>query len=310
MPEILHKQADLLISGKQHNEKKRLRVLLTGANGQLGNELTERLSGSDGVEVVSTDREDLDITDSAAVCRFLGAGDFDYVVNCAAYTAVDKAENDVELCRRINVDGVVNIVKAIENNKTRLIHISTDFVFDGASCIAYVEEDETHPLNVYGATKREGERAVLSSASDFMIIRTGWLYSSYGHNFVKTILRNALAGKALRVVNDQRGTPTYAYDLAEVIAEIISADRWQKGLYHYSNEGDTTWYDFACEIVRQRVPGAKIEPCSSEEYAGQAERPRFSVLDKTKIRDRLGISIRSWRESLTSCLKKIDINKL
>lgn len=268
----------------------------------MGSELTEALRGLD---VTSAPRSVLDITDGQAVADFIGTGRFTHVVNSAAYTAVDRAESDAETCRRVNVDGVENIVRAIGNTATKLIHISTDYVFDGKGDAPYAETDAPRPLSVYGLSKLESEKVISEHDVPAVVIRTGWLYSSYGRNFVKTILKMGAEGKRLRVVADQTGTPTCAADLAQAIRSIILAPEWIPGVYHYGGEGRTTWFGFARTILELAGITAEIEPCSTAGYGAAAERPAFSVLDKSKIKRIYGIDIPYWKDSLRSCLEKI-----
>lgn len=282
-------------------------ILVTGAHGQLGWELSKILNPD---EAVFVDRDELDITNAEAVNKYLSKTKFTHIVNCAAYTAVDKAESDEEVCRKVNAEGVKNIVEAIKGYKTRLIHISTDFVFDGKKDEPYTEEDEVNALSVYGRTKAEGEEFILRDRSDAIIIRTGWLYSAHGNNFVKTMLRLASGGKRLKVINDQQGTPTWAADLASAIKTIIYSDEWRQGIYHFSNMGQTSWYGLAEEIFKNKYPEAHLEPCTTEEYATAAKRPAYSVLDKSKIVKIYNIQIPIWQDSLKNCLANIDLSHL
>ena len=277
-------------------------ILVTGAYGQLGWELSKIL---DRATAVFVDRDVLDITDGSAVKEFLQGHRFSHVVNCAAYTAVDKAESESEACRQINVGGLKNIIEAISQTDTRLINISTDFVFDGLKDQPYTEEDAVCPLSVYGKTKAEGERIVLSECPEAIVLRTGWLYSVHGHNFVKTILNRALDGQPLKVVDDQMGTPTWAADLAGVIKKILEAPHWVPGLYNYSNAGMTSWYEFARAIVETAGIKAEISPCATGEYPATAKRPAFSELDKSKIIKTYAIDIPQWRDSLIKALSNI-----
>lgn len=272
--------------------------LIVGANGQLGNEL--RLLLKD--RAVYADREELDITDREAVKRFFADHKFDAIVNCAAYTAVDKAESDVQTARKINVDGPFNLART----GVPMIHISTDYVFDGKGYRPYKETDETNPQSVYGQTKRESEKAVLDNASGAFIIRTAWLYSSFGNNFVKTMRRLGAEKERLSVVFDQTGTPTYAADLAGVIVRALDdLAPGKKEIYHFSNEGVCSWYDFAVEIMRLSGLSCRVAPIESKDYPTPAKRPFYSVLNKEKIKRELGVEIRHWTEALKDCMEKL-----
>ncbi len=273
--------------------------LVTGSNGQLGNAL-RRLLGSRAVYV---DRDELDITDAAAVNAFTGNGKFEAIINCAAYTAVDKAESEEALAAKINVDGPANLAAT----GIPLIHISTDYVFDGTSCRPYTEADRANPQSAYGRTKLAGERAVLEKASAAVIIRTAWLYSEDGNNFVKTMRRLGAEKPELRVVFDQIGTPTYAADLAAAIVEVLPRlYPGVKEVYHFSNEGVCSWYDFACEIMELSGLRCKVVPIESEDYPSPAARPLYSVLNKAKIKRDFGLTINHWKESLHKCLQNLS----
>ncbi|MDR1024779.1 MAG: dTDP-4-dehydrorhamnose reductase [Treponema sp.] len=289
---------------------------LIGNRGMLGTELS-RLFEKEGVSFTGTDRE-VDITDPAALAAFAereaAAGrSIGWIVNCAAYTAVDRAEDDGETCRRINAGGAANIAAAARNTGARLIHFSTDYVFDGRGIRnaaggdprPYREDDLTNPIGVYGLTKRDGENAVLENNPRSCIIRTAWLYGRYGGNFVAAMLRLMNERDEVKVVNDQRGSPTWARDLAGLVLEIIGRDRppaW--GVYHYTNEGNITWYDFARQIYDAGrglglITGdCAVRPCTSAEYPARVTRPAYSVLDKTKIKAALGIDVPAWDTSL------------
>lgn len=284
------------------------RILVTGADGQLGRELADIFQPD---EAVFANRSKLDITDADAVNAFISHGGFTHIVNCAAYTAVDSAEDHPEECHKVNVAGVANIVNAIKEKDIQLIHISTDFVFDGKKVAPYTETDSTMPLSVYGLTKLDSEKIVTENRPDAVILRTGWLYSSYGHNFVKTILRNARDGKTLKVVDDQTGTPTYAADLARIIATIVRQRAFPGGIYHYSSDGQTNWFEFAVTILASAFPDFhNISPVTSGTFGAKAQRPTYSVLDKSKITGVLKTDIPHWQTALAQCLAKIDINTL
>lgn len=273
--------------------------LVVGANGQLGNCIRLFLKDS----AVYTDKDELDITDENAVKEFVKNNNFKCIINCSAYTAVDKAENDIELATKINVDGVRNLAKT----NISLIHISTDYVFDGKNNIPYVETDTTNPMSVYGKTKLEGEKEVLKYSKSAIIIRTAWLYSQFGNNFLKTMLRLGKERESLNVVFDQVGTPTYAIDLAEVIYKILQSGKYKniKEIYHFSNEGVCSWYDFAVEIMKEANLSCEVKPIESKGYPTLAVRPSFSVLNKSKIKKDFGVEIEHWRMAMVKCLKKL-----
>ena len=250
------------------------------------------------------DRDELDITDAPAVRACLDAGGFTHIINCAAYTAVDRAEEEKSLCTAVNVDAVRTLAAWAADNGARILHISTDYVFDGHSHRAYRESDKPAPASHYGATKRKSETALLGLCPDAIIVRTAWLYSPHGHNFVKAILAKCKPGATIRVVDDQIGTPTFAGDLADMIARMVLAPQWLPGTYHYANEGVASWYDFAVAIAQLSGHGAdvKVMPIPSSDYPTPAERPEFSVLDKTKIKATYQVEIPYWRTSLEKCL--------
>jgi len=292
---------------------------LIGCKGMLGTELSLLLEKS-GFYFVGTDRE-IDITDAEALRRFAKRQPIDWIINCAAYTAVDKAEDDAENCRRLNTLGAGNIAACAKSIGAKFVHISTDYVFDGKGIIAegsdslrpYREDDATNPIGVYGLTKRDGELAVLENNPHSYIIRTAWLYGRHGNNFVHTMLRLMNERDEVKVVDDQRGSPTWAFDLASAVVALIKAVDSGKdvpsGIYHYTNEGNITWFDFAKEIYRQgREQGritkdCAVKPCTSAEYPAKVKRPAYSVLDKGKINAELGIEVPGWEKSLTEFLK-------
>ena len=273
-------------------------LLIVGHKGQLGTELCHRLP-----EAVCVDQDELDIRDAAAVRAFVDKNRIKTIINCAAYTAVDKAEDDPELVAAVNCEGPRNLAAT----GAQLIHISTDYVFDGSHCHPYLETDETHPLSVYGQTKRAGEKAVLETAETAVIIRTAWLYSPYGSNFVKTMRRLGAEKDHLGVVADQIGTPTYAADLADAIVRILPQLSPQvSGIYHYTNEGVCSWYDLAVETMKAcRLP-CQVEPIRTEDYPTRAIRPAYSVLSKTKIRQVFGVKTPHWREALLRCCREME----
>jgi dTDP-4-dehydrorhamnose reductase len=286
---------------------KRMNIAVFGAYGQLGQSIRNIAPDYPHTNFIFTDIDTLDISDYDAVADFVFKNHPDVLINCAAYTAVDKAEQEKELAMRLNALAVDNLAKIAKKNAIFMIHISTDYVFDGKGYKPYLEEDKTCPLSVYGLTKRTGEKAILSSGCRAAIIRTSWLYSEYGVNFVKTMLRLAKDQKQLNVVSDQTGTPTYAHDLATTIMQIISQNEkiQQAEIYHYSNEGIASWYDFAVEIMSLGKLTCGIIPISTEQYPRPAIRPYYSVLDKQKIKSHFKITIPYWRDSLEVCLKNI-----
>ncbi|MBR4126157.1 MAG: dTDP-4-dehydrorhamnose reductase [Alphaproteobacteria bacterium] len=270
-------------------------LLITGCNGQLGTELRTLLPQALAVDVTG-----LDITDRAAVRTFVKENDIDTIINCAAYTAVDKAEDEPEKCRKINVDGVKNLALT----GVKIVHISTDYVFDGTGSRPYVETDQANPVSVYGQSKLDAEKAVLENAETALIVRTAWLYSPYGANFVKTMRRLGAEKEEISVVFDQIGTPTYAADLAKAIVDLLPQMKdGAKEIYHYSNEGVCSWYDFSREIMKLSGLECRVNPIETAQYPTKAKRPFYSVLNKSKIKS-LGIEISHWQESLEKCLKK------
>lgn len=290
-------------------------ILVTGANGQLGSEF-RKLSEKSGHEFIFTDIDELDLTDHHEIERFFESKDISYCINCAAYTAVDKAESEIENAIAINVTAVRNLAEVCSSNQTVFIHISTDFVFDGTNCQPYVESDKAKPINVYGQSKYEGEHQALKENARTIIIRTSWLYSSFGNNFVKTMMKVGVKNDTLNVIFDQTGTPTYALDLAEAILIIIEEiqnkiiDKSEYfGIFHYSNEGIASWYDFAIEIFRISGINCMVNPILTKDYPTPSKRPHFSVLDKSKIKSRYGLTIPYWKDSLSGCIKEIEQDK-
>lgn len=281
-------------------------ILVTGASGQLGNEIRVLSKNYSGYEFIFTDIENLDITNESEVNEFVNKSGPDWIINCAAYNFVDKAETEEEKAFMINSHSVGNLARAIKNTDRRLIHVSTDYVFDGDANTPYNENSKTNPISAYARSKRAGEENALTHHAS-MIIRTSWLYSSFGNNFVKTILKNAAEKEFLKVVFDQVGTPTYAADLAAAIMTIVAGViRNQKafipGIYHYSNEGVCSWYDFACEIVSMSGSGCRVIPILSGEFPSKVKRPSYSVLDKSKIKENYGLEIPYWKDSLEKCI--------
>ena len=273
-------------------------VLVTGANGQLGNSIKRISTNFKDLKFVFTDVADLDITSSEEVNTFFESNALDYCINCAAYTAVDKAEEEVDKAFLINATAVKNLAEACQTTGAVLIHISTDFVFDGTKRTPYTEEDTPNPLSVYGKSKLKGEEYVQEICDRHFIVRTSWLYSEYGNNFVKTMLRLAETRKQISVVNDQIGSPTYAGDLAEFILKVISSESTAYGLYHYSNSGAISWYDFAVEILKHNNKVVRVAPVSTSAYPTAAKRPLYSVLDKNKILKTFNYSINFWNKAM------------
>ena len=285
-------------------------VLVTGGDGQLGCALRALIGKMNlPFRFYFTDAGELDITDRSQIESFVVGQQIRYILNCAAYTAVDKAEEEREKAFAINAAGVENIALVAKQYGVKVIHLSTDFVFDGASTIPYDEESEPHPLSVYGETKLKGEQLLQAAGGEWLILRTSWLYSEYGSNFVKTMLRLMRERELLTVVDDQRGSPTYATDLAEMMIHILQqseANGWTNGLFHFSNRGQTSWYGFADAIRRVAgIENCKLVPVTTAEYPTAARRPAYSVMDLTKISDSFRVEIPTWEEALQRCLQKI-----
>lgn len=281
-----------------------MKVLVTGAQGQLGRELRNVLEARCPGHTLYADVAELDITDAKQATAYIGANDITHIVNCAAYTNVDRCEDD-PLAYKVNVEGVRNLAQAARHHNARLIHISSDYVFDGAGTVPYTETDIPRPLNAYGRQKLLSEQAVAELRPDGIVIRTQWLYSPWGHNFVKTILERLQQGQPLRVVNDQIGCPTCAADLAAAIADILLGTRWLPGIYHYSNHGQCSWYQLACAIAEGAGLEGPITPVSTHQYATVAQRPAYSALSKRRIIDTYGVAVPSWRDSLAQMIKSI-----
>lgn len=285
-------------------------ILITGANGQLGSELKEVSRSYYGYDFLFTDLDTIDISDPDRTSKYIAEYNPDWIINCAAYNLVDKAESEPETAMKINAHSVTNLVNAIKGTNARFIHISTDYVFSGQACEPYTETDETGPQGAYGRSKLAGEKAALMHPGT-MVIRTSWLYSQFGSNFVKTILSKGREKGLLKVVFDQTGSPTYARDLAEAIMTIVSGVIRNKfaftaGLYHYSDEGVCSWYDFATEVIREAKIDCRIIPVRSSEFLSVAKRPFYSVLDKTKIKENYELEIPHWRTSLGKCLELLN----
>lgn len=285
-----------------------MNILVTGANGQLGNEIRIVSRGSKD-QYIFTDVAELDITDAAAVEKMVTDNKVEVIINCAAYTNVDKAEDDFDLAELLNATAVKNLATAIKQNDGTLIHISTDYVFGGTKNNTPCGEDEpANPTGVYGVTKLHGEQAIETVGCKHLIIRTAWLYSEFGKNFVKTMLNLTATKPSLNVVFDQVGSPTYAYDLAQAIFTIVENRKYEgkDGIYHYSNEGVCSWYDFTKMIAEYAGhPVCDIQPCHSNEFPSKVVRPSYSVLDKTKIKNTFGILIPYWTDSLKRCLAEL-----
>jgi dTDP-4-dehydrorhamnose reductase len=285
-------------------------ILVTGASGQLGSEIRERSARYSGYNFVFTDLDELDITNPVSTSAIIAEHSPSWIVNCAAWTAVDRAEDEEEAATLINGKGVENIVSALSGTDCRLIQISTDYVFDGSSPVPWTEDDPPSPLSAYGRSKLAGERAAMGWPHT-LIIRTSWLYSSYGSNFVRTILRKAGSEESISVVFDQTGSPTYAADLAAAILDIISGviqnrHLFVPGIFNYSNEGVCSWYDLATEIVAAAGSACEVIPVRSSHFPSKVRRPAYSVLDKGKIREHYNLTIPHWRASLNQCISKIN----
>ena len=289
-----------------------MNILITGANGQLGNEMRVLSAQHTQHTYFFTDIAELDITSREAVNQFVTDNAIDVIVNCAAYTNVDKAETDEDMAHKINALAVENLGLS----GAKVIHVSTDYVFSGEACVPYSETDSVAPRTAYGRTKREGEVLLQAVSPKAVIIRTAWLYSTFGNNFVKTMLRLGQEREALGVVFDQIGSPTYAADLAVAIFAVINAPVWQAGVYHFTNEGVCSWYDFTHEIfaraktllptdAAQSIAQCNLRPILSSEYQYQTPRPHYSVLNKSKIKSTFGIAIPHWTEALQVCLEKL-----
>ena len=279
------------------------KILVTGAHGQLGTELNFLSSLLESHSFTFVDQNNLDITDAVAVNEFISTGNYSAIINCAAYTAVDKAETEKEIAFKVNADGAGNLARAAKQINAKFIHFSTDFIFDGTGSVPYTENDKPNPLSVYGASKLAGEEHVLENNSDAIIIRTSWVYSSFGNNFVRTILKLCKEREQLNVIFDQIGAPTYARDLAGAVLHIIQQKEWKPGIYNYSNEGVASWYDFAVAIRDIAGLKTKISPIETSQYPTPAVRPKYSVLNKNKIKETFGLEIPHWKESLEKCMK-------
>lgn len=281
-------------------------ILITGCRGQLGSELQQLAPQyKDTCRFLFTDKEELDITDRKEVCRFVETNAVSVIVNCAAFTAVDKAESEPELCDLLNHTAPGYLAEAAAAVGGSMVQISTDYVFDGTDCRPYREESPTHPQTVYGRTKLAGEESVIRTCAGSMVIRTAWLYSTFGNNFVKTMIRLGRERGELGVVADQTGTPTYARDLARMVMTAVERGV-VPGVYHYTNEGACSWYDFTRAIHRLAgIDSCRVRPIHTEDYPVPAKRPHYSVLDKTKIKETYGVEIPWWEDSLKECVKAL-----
>lgn len=278
------------------------KILVTGAGGQLGKELQEVAAFFPQFRFIFLRRDEMPIQDEVAVHKIFNDNQPQYLINCAAYTAVDKAEAEKEFAFEVNTEAVKVVAGICKQYRTKLIHLSTDYVFDGAGTVPYKENDETNPQSVYGASKLEGEKQALACNPESIIIRTSWVYSRFGKNFVKTMMRLMKEKEEINVVNDQFGSPTYAADLAMMILEIIASGKWEPGIYHYSNKGVINWYSFALAIKELSGSTCIINQVTTREYPTLAKRPVYSALDISKIQKVFGIKPKNWEECLATCL--------
>jgi dTDP-4-dehydrorhamnose reductase len=279
------------------------RITVTGSNGQLGKEFIRIAANHSRFHFTFLTRKEFPLDDNKKIETWINRNPSDIFIHCAAYTAVDKAESEKDKAFRINTAALGLIATLLSKNKTRLIYISTDYVFDGTSSVPLKEDAITNPVNVYGASKLEGERLVLQNNPSSLIIRTSWLYSSFGNNFVKTMIHLMKERDSIRVVDDQKGSPTYAGDLADALMQILESDHFIPGIYHYSNEGETTWYKFAEEIKKLTDSTCQILSIPSSGYPTPAKRPAYSLLDKSKIKKDYGLQIPAWQTSLAYCIE-------
>jgi dTDP-4-dehydrorhamnose reductase len=281
-------------------------ILITGSHGQLGNEMQQASNLFPSFNYIYTDIEDLDICDKTALNDYVKANHVDIIVNCAAYTAVDKAEDDVALCFKINTDAVRNIGEVAKENSLKVVHISTDYVFDGTNYMPYTEDQQVCPSTVYGKSKLASENALFESCDQAVVIRTAWLYSSFGNNFVKTMMKLGTDRDSINVIFDQIGTPTYAADLANAILQVLSHEPFVPGIYHFSDEGVCSWYDFTKSIHRIAGITCDVHPIETKDYPARTPRPHYSVLNKAKIKSTYGIVIPHWEESLVKCIDLLN----
>ena len=278
------------------------RITVNGSNGQLGKELARIADGHPRFQFTFLSREEFPLNDPEKTENWLDHHPVDIFIHCAAYTAVDKAESEKEKVFQVNAEAPGRIATLLSKKKSRLIFISTDYVFDGTSSTPLTEQAKPNPINLYGASKLEGERLVLQNNPASQIIRTSWLYSAYGNNFVKTMIRLMKERESVRVVQDQKGSPTYAGDLAGAIMQMIESNRFIPGIYHYSNEGETDWFEFAVKIKKLTNSTCKVLPMPSSGYPTPAKRPAYSLLDKSKIKKDYGLQIPDWETSLAYCI--------
>lgn len=279
-----------------------MRVLVTGVKGQLGYDVVKECEKRN-IEAVGVDIEEMDITDKTSVDKVVKEAGVDAVIHCAAYTAVDAAEENVEICRKVNAEGTENIAKVCKELDLKMVYISTDYVFDGKGTRPWEPDDERAPLNVYGQTKYEGELAVQNHLEKYFIVRIAWVFGVNGKNFIKTMLRLAEDHDSLTVVNDQFGSPTYTYDLARLLVDMVQTEKY--GIYHATNEGICTWYEFACEIFKQAGIDIKVSPVSAAEYKAKAKRPENSRMSKEKLSENGFERLPSWQDALSRYLKEI-----
>ena len=280
-----------------------MKALVTGAAGQLGHDVMDELKKR-GHEGIGVDVQEMDVTDAEKVRQVITAADVDAVIHCAAYTAVDAAEDNAELCRKINADGTEHIARVCRDMDLKMMYISTDYVFDGQGERPWDPDDERNPLNVYGQTKYEGELAIEQNLDKFFIVRIAWVFGMNGKNFIKTMLNLAKNHDRLTVVNDQTGSPTYTYDLARLLVDMIETEKY--GRYHATNEGICTWYEFACEIFKQAGMNVSVAPVSSDEYPAKAKRPSNSRMDKSKLTANGFTPLPTWQDALSRYLKEIE----
>ena len=281
------------------------KILVTGGNGQLAQCLKDVVKNNDELDVNFQDLPELDITNIQQLVSYFSKNELDYCINCAAYTAVDLAEEQSDLAYAVNADGPKNLAEVCKKHQVKLLHISTDFVFDGKKQTPYIETDMPNPLGVYGKSKWQGERNIQEIMEDYFILRTSWLYSEYGNNFMKTMLKLSETRDEINVVSDQIGSPTYAGDLAEVLIKIVLSSSTNYGVYHYSNSGTISWYDFAVEIFTQFGKKIEVKPITTEDYPTAAKRPKFSVLDTTKIENNFDCTLKDWQGSLNKVIQQL-----
>jgi dTDP-4-dehydrorhamnose reductase len=282
------------------------KIIITGSNGQLGSELKELAAAYTAFDFVFLSRNELSLNDDSGLAKAITEQKPSFLINCAAYTAVDKAESERGEAFQVNAKAVGELAKACAELGTKFIHISTDYVFDGSRKMPLKEDDSVDPINVYGESKLAGEEAARTANPDSIIIRTSWVYSFYGKNFVKTMMRLMNEKESISVVADQWGSPTYAADLATVILHIVGTPQWQPGIYHYSSEGVITWFDFANEIASLLHTSCVVKPTTTENFPTPAKRPHYSVMDKSKIQKNYGIALKDWKESLQECMRKLS----